>query len=631
MISVPYEVKKALRDGMLRKNYRFVILNDDNTADFTIDNDTLVSESVSIDERMCSGETLQFGLCEGSSLEFQYFNHPNITGRRIQAFIDVEYDPDEDFYPIPMGFFDVKNCSRQASTGIMKVTAYNKLMSDYLNIKANQIFTSILVSDEPVTVYDIRSFLLDEYTIREDRSEIGSGDIPVQEMEIYPSWEANLGTFSFNSLYGKKSPINACEFGITSTSTTFQLWTDGDVAAYSLPAKCQIDARYGSLRALEENVVEFLKKIINDADLDRDWDDVLDYVCTHGGFQSVMCVSDGDVFDVDAARYSTIQWEYEEAHGLPHTVAGTIMDAQRLTTSNRGFNAIVPSHITAAAPSSTMILYEGTISGTPYRDYYEYYIDDTLTTKATELMPYVTFSDGTRYMDHDDQFRNWAIAAFQYSTISDADMVTINYTDLPEFTLREVQSAVYETLCQFGQLSRETDLFSGVDLNHGGLYPAEDLYPANDLYPGGSVLSGSKSMYTKLWADEGNVHKWKYLIITYKALDGDGNEIEKTLQRTVDEHGTDNYNMSDNWIFRSLVWTDVQVADYADAMVAKMRSHIWFPFEMWCAGLPNLETGDEIEIPLNGVVYTSYVLQRQLKGIQNLQDTYINGTLDIFD
>ena len=88
--------------------------------------------------------------------------------------------------------------------------------------------------------------------------------------------------------------------------------------------------------------------------------------------------------------------------------------------------------------------------------------------------------------------------------------------------------------------------------------------------------------------------------------------------------------MSDNWLFRNLIWTEEQITEYAVAMVAKMQDMTWFPFEMWCAGLPYLETGDEIEIPLNGESYTSYVLQRQLKGIQNLQDTYINGTLDIF-
>ena len=140
-------------------------------------------------------------------------------------------------------------------------------------------------------------------------------------------------------------------------------------------------------------------------------------------------------------------------------------------------------------------------------------------------------------------------------------------------------------------------------------------------------------MYSKLWADEGNVRKFRYLIITYKGTETEGGqtrEVEKTLQRTVDENGTDDYNMSNNWLFKNLVWTDEEVGDYADAMVAKMQNLTWFPFEMWCAGLPYVETGDELEINVNGEAYTSYVLRRNLRGIQNLQDEMINGELDIF-
>ena len=65
-------------------------------------------------------------------------------------------------------------------------------------------------------------------------------------------------------------------------------------------------------------------------------------------------------------------------------------------------------------------------------------------------------------------------------------------------------------------------------------------------------------------------------------------------------------------------------------MVLKMRGIKWFPFEMWSAGLPYIEVGDELEIISKDGTYTSYVLQRSLNGIQNLKDTYINGSLDIF-
>ena len=222
MLVTPVEVKKAYKSGVHRKNYRFVVLKDDGTEDFTIDNNTLVAESVHIDERMASGSELKFGLCEGSSLEFQYFNHDNINGKQIKSFIDIEYEatsveltatddtftvPEAGSYQIlvpagstsfeikkvvddvpgpaievstmnvnqtfsfnnlavgtelvidssnavsvtvsrtdeptftmwhstPMGYFTVKECPRQFSTGIYKATAYNKLQSDYLDRKS---------------------------------------------------------------------------------------------------------------------------------------------------------------------------------------------------------------------------------------------------------------------------------------------------------------------------------------------------------------------------------------------------------------------------------------------------------------------------------------------------------------
>ena len=227
----------------------------------------------------------------------------------------------------------------------------------------------------------------------------------------------------------------------------------------------------------------------------------------------------------------------------------------------------------------------------------------------------------------------WSLILPSFEAASDMEKFELNVNDvsqLPDVTLRELQSATFETSCQYGQLDRTTDLFSGVELNGSRLLPADDLYPSNTLYPNGTSESSFPSMYSKLWADEGNVRKFRYLIITYKGLDENNQEVEKVLQRTVNADGTDDYNMSDNWLFKNLVWSDNDVGDYADAMVLKMQNLTWFPFEMWCAGLPYIETGDELEISIGGTAYTSYVLRRTLKGIQNLQDEMINGTLDIF-
>jgi hypothetical protein len=174
-------------------------------------------------------------------------------------------------------------------------------------------------------------------------------------------------------------------------------------------------------------------------------------------------------------------------------------------------------------------------------------------------------------------------------------------------------------------LDRVTDMFSGVTLNFGRLYPASSLYPADSLYPAGGDADTNPSYYSKLWTDSGGIDKFRYLIVTYKS----GDE-EKTLQRTVNADGTVDYNMSDNWLLRNISWTDAQAGEVADAMVLLMKDITWFPFEMWAPGRPDLETGDEIEITTPNGTFPSYILQRTLKGIQNLEDTYINGELDIF-
>ena len=623
MIDVPVKVKDALREGNYRKNYRFIVLNDDDTEDFTIDNNNLVAESVSIDERMVSGDTLKFGLCEGSFLEFQYFDCPNITGRQVKAFIDVEYGENEP-YPIPMGFFTIDKCSRQASTGIRKVTAYNKLKSDYLDQKANDNLEEMFLGDYTLSIFEIKKALLGSYKV--DEAKIGV-DSSIEPYGIISQYMPTFGSFRLTSLFGIDSPVNPYEIGVTDTSTTFPIGAISDIYQFSffnvLSQPSYVDAVQGSLLGLEQNVAMYFKTIINNANLDKTWDDALDYICTHDGFQKVMGV------EVQTSSnfkyYSTIQWEYEEAHNLTHTVAGPLSEiAYQKCPDN--VRLVVPKAITLASWMRTLYLYGRMMNVYTWEDVYKYYTDAQQTILAESDFPVCMYSDNTP-ITQDESICMWI---YKYTSLPPADLITMKISEMPDFTLRDLTSAVYETVCQFGQLSRNTDLFGGVELNHSRLLPADTLYPANSLYPDGAKESAFKSQYSKLWADEGNVHKWKNLIITYKGLDEDMNEKEYTLQRQVNADGTDNYNMSDNWLFLNLVWTAADIGAYADIMVAKMQDVTWFPFEMWAAGLPYLEAGDEIEIPLEEETYTSYILQRQLKGIQNLQDTYINGTLDIF-
>ena len=239
MIDVPTRVKDALREGDRLKRYRFVV---DSDPVITITNDNLVSESVTFDERMCSDKEIKFGLCEGTNLEFQYFGLPNITGKRLQAFIDVQYKDSNGvvkWYEIPMGWFEVSESSRQASTGIIKVSAFNKLQSEYLDNKINGDLIDMFEYDSSsVYIVDILDNSLQNYGITHYDTE-----------EIFPSiiedpigyQTGEVSAFKYSSITGNQgcfSPYVLREYGNATTSSNIYVNAYGyyweyDVSEYS--------------------------------------------------------------------------------------------------------------------------------------------------------------------------------------------------------------------------------------------------------------------------------------------------------------------------------------------------------------------------------------------------------------
>lgn len=644
MIDVPVEVKETLQDGRRKKNYRFNVLNDDGTVDFTIDNNTLVSESVNIDERMCSGDTLKFGLCEGSSLEFQYFGHPNIKGRRIQVFIDVHTR--ESVHTIPMGFFTAKKCSRQASTGIIKVTAYNKLQSDYLDQKANQLLLDGIDNQEAaIPIYSIEKALLKNYeitpyTYQEQQSfgGLASNDTMIVQKVHLSDLTSDGGPINYHDLVNP-----AAAMGVTLTTSTDlyviitstgDVWPVGPVPLGD-SEYYQFEQDTHDIGDLIENFAQYLKDFFDACPLSKTGSEIIDGIKnqTMGlqGWRGLFGIYLRHVgFSGSLTYYNDYAYKYQ--NNGSYNVDGTVDDLtyELIRMLSAGVEDYLEATLYFPLSMQVCILRNGTYE--PLDSYLLigeneiHYIGAGHTAKQ---YPQFKYADGSIIPMSTQPFEDW-FKFYKIEGLTDADLITMVPSTAPDFTLRDILSADYETQCLFGQLDRTTDLFSGVELNHQRLYPAEDLYPENTLYPGGAAMSSHRSTYSKLWGDEGNIQKWRYLIITYKGLDEEQKEKDFTLQRTVNADGNVDYNMSDNWLFRNLVWNSYEVEQFADAMKEKMRDVTWFPFEMWGPGLPYLETGDEIEVSINNSTYPTYILQRQLKGIQNLQDTYINGTLDIF-
>ena len=647
MIDIPVLAKDALREGNTKKNYRFDVYNDDESeVDFTIDNDNLIKESVKIDERMCSESEIKFGLCEGTELEFQCFGIPNITNRRFKAFIDVQYFDEnkyEQWCSVTLGWFTVKECSRQASTGIMKMSCYNKLLSDYLDQKANNILKEMFSTGETLTLHDIENAMLGNYKIEPKRENVTTAS-PSLPTVVEDTQDIFTGNLLLTQNYGIESPINGYYFlqnGHDATVEPFRLSMYR--LAYRFPYHIDnvrkydiVGALYGTLQGLYDSFKKYFIDSINNAHII--YADTLEEVDGEDVWNRISSSTKNNWFkiEIEYRNGSSVFWDtYNGESGNLDVLEGRMLlekpfgqpnSAYTLGTTIRVYTA--GSIYAGYSIGSGRLSRECTVDFTAQR--FKHYNDNELSELIETYAPPFCYSDGT-----EGSFGQLSLCKYNFEGISSANNITQNIDDMPEFTLRELATALFELDAEFGRLDRETDLFSGIELNGSRLLPADNLYPADDLYPMSMSERSNKSMYSKLWADEGNVRNFRYLIITYKGTEVDPDtqqvsEVEKTLQRTVNNDGTDDYNMSDNWLFKNIVWSDEDVGSYADAMVEKMRNITWFPFEMWCAGLPYIETGDEVEINMGDGAYTSYVLRRNLKGIQNLQDEMINGTLDIF-
>lgn len=677
MIQIPELVKDALRDGRRLKNYIFNVLDSNGDVDFVIDNDTLVKESVKIDERMCSGDLLKFGLCEGSSLEFQYFDHPNINGRRIQALIDAQYmtkqttltETDAVFtvydagdyeiivpantptfeiqiddgtgpgpavevsylnaeqtvsfnnckvgttltinaaspvtvtvnrangkafplwYRIPMGFYTVEKCSRQASTGIQKITAYNKLQSDYLDSNATELIEEIVADPNswdyvPETLGNLLEILLGEYTIERAYT--------VKDYSL-------VSNILINSLLGTPI-INSWNTSDNKTIYSLSVLVSFKITDYASPYDDCLTRFACSLDLLKNLIISKCPyantEIVPYFGQPGLWKDLF-YRTGYMDSSNTVSIIIPYIKGMSGLSYT----KNIESTDSGEFVSPYIQNVYNVTTSTG--RVTDANAISIEVPAYYELLQGESMNVTPEKE-------AAAIATALEIVSSL-YAEVQRQVDQ--------------TTIENYDISNISWNNV---TLRELQSAVYEVNCQFGQLDRVTDLFSGVELNDGGLYPSNTLYPDNGLYPDGAGVTSNKSYYQKLWTDENGAETFRNLVITYKGLDANNQEAEFEFTKVVNANGTTDYIMDNNWLFKNLVWTQADVSDYADAMAAKMENIKWFPFEMWAAGLPYVETGDLIEIAVGENTYPSYILQRSLKGIQNLQDTYINGVVDVF-
>lgn len=177
-------------------------------------------------------------------------------------------------------------------------------------------------------------------------------------------------------------------------------------------------------------------------------------------------------------------------------------------------------------------------------------------------------------------------------------------------------STVIKAICEingcFGHINRQGQfeyIFLKQDIQ--GLYPANDLYPADNLYP--------KS------PDSYRINKSDYITADYE--DYIVEPITKLQIRSSDSDvGTIIGNGNNTYIIENNMLTYQKTADEMQTIAQNIYNKIskirYRPFTADLRGNPCLEVGDAIRILTKNAIVESYVLERDLKGIQALRDSF---------
>ena len=178
-------------------------------------------------------------------------------------------------------------------------------------------------------------------------------------------------------------------------------------------------------------------------------------------------------------------------------------------------------------------------------------------------------------------------------------------------------SRIIKSICQvngvFGRISRE-GIFQYVHLVEGteALYPREDLYPADDIFPSAenALDNVNKAHFTDI-----SFENYRVAPITKVQL------IDKEGQIAATAGSGDNvFTLKDN----PLIWdkTAAELVPVATNLYNTIQNLWYTPASVECVGLPYVECGDFVLLAARRSIVRAYVLNRTLKGIQILTDSY---------
>lgn len=595
MVTIPDEVKALFSSDTVRKNFHVTFPNGEYTD---LNNENILSESVSFTESLCSQQYFKFGLAEASQIEFTAVGIPNVRGAYIECAIEIDctrlgaawandnpVDPTLDFltpqtcnyngklfYRVPYGRFKIDTCPRDhGAMWQRKITAY----SDALN--ASESF--------------------------DDSFEVQKQNTLIPFDSTYQAGIYQL----FAALVNKKSFFNRPEWETTalpkSPSSGQTPWIEKTVTVYLENDNTAYDLRFVSNY--------FTYSPINDGDL--------------GSFET-----DRDVAAERSAVFESIKndcgidW-VKTIEGTDYATADEFLDAlltlemfyPTLIYSQIKSGAVLTESIVDTKPNSVFFpkignkwgflrlrfpqgVYDLTIGNYPYAVEKRYDYDTGLIVNRHVLSSgsildglTVTFNSTLKQSVYNDML-NKKVSAYSFANA---------------FSLLDYIKGQLELVGWFLKPSRYGDL---------------DFFQMSE---NPTAISVSASDWSSFWWDETPIDAIGQVKVIY--ADAENNEEQQQTFEIGD--GNSIYTIENNEVLKAAEMDKDSMQEILDTYFAPNASVVNFtPTDLEMRGLPYLESGDYIELTAeDGETVETYILSQTINGIQHLTAsiTSTNGAL----
>lgn len=195
------------------------------------------------------------------------------------------------------------------------------------------------------------------------------------------------------------------------------------------------------------------------------------------------------------------------------------------------------------------------------------------------------------------------------------DMIVEKTIEPEQISGKDIVTAICEINGCFGHIGRDGKFYYiYLTQNIEGLYPRNDLFPSNNIFPKKPVTSpvGAKGSYISVdWKD------FKTKTINKLQI----RQAENDIGTIIGEGGDNCYIIENNFLVYGK--SSEELWRIGNNIFNKITKIIYRPLiEAGVKGNPCFEVGDPIRIVTKHKLIETYILQRTLKGIQALRDSY---------